>query len=112
MPGPRSSRAGPCVRLSTCRISVVERSGYSLLPNAKRSSAGSSRGSPIKAKLLIEESAITGALVWNLSHLATSDVSDIRRSSQIGVSWSNRVSAMAAVPRIIAAGAPATAAMR
>ena len=40
MPGPCSSTTGPSVRLSTCRISVVERSGYSLLPNAKRSSAG------------------------------------------------------------------------
>jgi len=53
----------PRVRLSTCRISVVERSGYSLLPNAKRSSAARLCGLPINAKLQIEGSAMTGALV-------------------------------------------------
>src|SRR3954447_13268436 len=111
MPGPRNSKGAPSVRLSTCRISVVERSGYSLLPNAKRSSGGSFAGSAINAKLAIEQSAITGALVWNLSHLETSDVSDIAGSSQIGVSWSNSVSAMAAAPCIIAAGVPAAATM-
>jgi hypothetical protein len=55
---------------------------------------------------------MTGALVWNLSHLATSAVTDIRPSSQIGVSWSNKVNAIAAVPRIIATGAPAADAIR
>src|SRR5690349_12858318 len=112
MPGPCSSTAGPSLRPSTCRISVVERSGYSALPNAKRSSAGRLLGSPTSAKLAIDESATTGALVWNLSHLPTSDVADIFESSQIGVSWSNRVSAMAAVPRIIASGVPAAEPMR
>src|SRR5882672_7162107 len=63
IPGPRNSNAEPCVRLSTCRISVVERSGYSLLPKAKRSRPGSKCASPIRAKLQIEESAITGAPV-------------------------------------------------
>ena len=38
--GRAARKPAPRVRLSTCRISVVERSGYSLLPNAKRSSAG------------------------------------------------------------------------
>ena len=68
--------------------------------------------SPISAKLQIEESAITGAPVWNFSHLVTSAVSDIAASSQTGVSWSNKVSAIAAVPRITATGAPAAAAIR
>src|SRR5882724_4998569 len=112
MPGPRNSIAGPFVRLSTCRISVVERSGYSLLPNAKRSSAGRFSGSATSAKLASDESATTGALVWNLSQLATSAVGCIRASSQTGVSWSNRVSAIAAVPRIIAGGVPAADTIR
>ena len=83
-----------------------------MLPSAKRSSAGRLAGSPTSAKLAIDESATTGAPVWNLSHLATSGVADIRPSSQTGVSWSNSVSAIAAVPRIIAAGVPAADAMR
>jgi hypothetical protein len=83
-----------------------------LLPKAKRSNDGRFSGSPTSAKLAIDESAMTGALVWNLSHLATSGVADICASNQIGVSWSNRVSAIAAVPRIIVAGAPAADAIR
>ena len=55
---------------------------------------------------------MTGAPVWNFSHFVTSDVSDIAASSQTGVSWSNRVSAIAAVPRISGEGAPAAAAIR
>ncbi len=74
------------VKLSTCRISVVERSGYSLLPNAKRSSAGRFWDRRSARNWRIDGSATTGALVWNFSHLATSDVADIRESSQIGVS--------------------------
>ena len=91
---------------------MVERSGYSLLPKAKRSSAGSALGSPISAKLQTAESAITGAPVWNFSHFVTSAVSDIAASSQTGVSWSNRVSAIAAAPRISGEGAPAATAIR
>ena len=47
---PAQSTGTPRVTLSTCTISVVERSGYSLLPNAKRSSAGSAPQLPINAK--------------------------------------------------------------
>src|SRR6266568_2792703 len=93
-------------------ITVVERSGYSLVPRAKRSSEGSAPPSLISAKAAIEESCTTGAPVWNLSHFRTSELSDIRASSQSGVSWSNSVSAIAAVPRIIVAGVPAIGTMR
>src|SRR6187402_3177296 len=93
-------------------ITVVERSGYSLVPSAKRSSEGSAPPSLISAKAAIEESWITGAPVWNFSHFVTSELSDIRASSQSGVSWSNSVSAIAAVPRIIGPAVPAIGTMR
>src|ERR1700742_3218551 len=112
MPGPRSPNANPSLKLSTCRISVVERSGYSLVPNEKRSSAGSSAALAINAKLQIDGSATTGALVWNFSHFVTSEASDIRGSSQIGVSWSNNGGPIAAVPRIIPGGVPAAEVMQ
>ena len=38
------------------------------------------------AKLAIDESWMTGAPVWNFSHFTTSELSDIRASSQSGVS--------------------------
>lgn len=67
-------------------IKVVERSGYSLVPSAKRSSGGSAPPSLISAKLAMEESCTTGAPVWNFSHFTTSTLSAIRESSQSGVS--------------------------
>src|SRR6185437_4472429 len=91
---------------------VVERSGYSLVPNAKRERSGSALPFPISAKLQTEGSSSTGAPLWNLSHFATSEVSDILASSQIGVSLSNRVSAIAAVPHIIGPGVPTLATTR
>jgi hypothetical protein len=60
----------------------------------------------------MDESVTTGAPLWNLSHFATSVVSDILESSQIGVSWSNSVSAIAAVPRITDDGVPTEATTR
>src|SRR5215510_11440880 len=93
-------------------MTVVERSGYSLVPSAKRSSTGSRTPSLISAKAAIEESCTTGAPVWNLSHFTTSVLSASRASSHSGVSWSNSVKAIAAVPRIIGPAVPAIGTMR
>jgi len=55
-----------------------------LLPKAKRSSGRQRRRVTDQRKWQTEESAMTGAPVWNLSHFAKSEVSDIAGSSQTG----------------------------
>ena len=86
MPGPRSSKRRPLrqafdlqdQRGRTIRIFVAaEREA---IERRKRLAIADQR------KAADRGIATTGALVWNFSHLATSDVPDIAASSQIGVS--------------------------
>src|SRR5262249_35605917 len=62
-PGPESDRRSPAPKCSTCRTSVVDRSGYSAVPIEKASNAGIRVGSAGNANAAVCGSAVTGAPV-------------------------------------------------
>ncbi len=104
MPGPLSTRAGPSRNESTCSRIVTERSGYSNVPTLKRSKGGTSAGEPTNANAAVAGFSTMRAPVWKRNHSVTAGSMRSLASSQIGVSWSHSVSAMAPTPADRGAG--------